>query len=74
MTTLTATSLHERLDASTVAQQFHIQDSTQGVSVELYYDRLFGTYVFRRMTAGTGFMIIPRPTPIVINPPVIRLP
>ena len=74
VTTLTATSLHERLDASTVAQQFHIQDSTQGVSVELYYDRLFGTYVFRRMTAGTGFMIIPRPTPIVINPPVIRLP
>ena len=74
VTTLTATSLHERLDASSVAQQFHLQDTVEGISVEMYYDRLFGTYVFRRMGAGTGAPVLYVPRPVVIPPPVIRLP
>ena len=74
VTTLTATSLHQSLDASAVSQQFHLQDTTEGISVEMYYDRLFGTYVFRRMGAGTGFIVTYVPRPIVIPTPPIRLP
>jgi hypothetical protein len=74
VTTLTATSLHERLDASTVSQQFHLQDTAEGISVEMYYDRVFGTYVFRRMASGTGLPVTYVPRTVVIPPPVIRLP
>ncbi len=74
VTTLTGTSLHERLDGASVSQQFHLQDTNEGISVEMYYDRLFGTYVFRRMASGTGLFVTYMPRTIVIPPPVITLP
>lgn len=74
VTTLTGTSLHERLDGASVSQQFHLQDTNEGISVEMYYDRLFGTYAFRRMASGTGLVVTYLPRTIVIPPPVITLP
>jgi hypothetical protein len=40
----------------------------------MYYDRVFGTYVFRRMASGTGLPVTYVPRTVVIPPPVIRLP
>ncbi len=54
-TTFGRTSFLEQTSDSAVTQQFFIQDTQQGISVALYYDALFGTYVFAPHTPGAGW-------------------
>ena len=49
------TSFVEHVADSAVTQQFYLQDTSQGLSVALYFDTLFGTYVFAPHTAGAGW-------------------
>jgi len=55
-TTYSNTRFIERTADSAVIQQFFIQDTNQGMNVSIFYDRLFGTYVFVPHAEGTGFI------------------
>lgn len=66
VTTLTSTTLNQQLSGTDVAQQFHLQDTRAGLSVSLYYDRLFGTYVF--LPPPPPFQILPRPIGVITLP------
>lgn len=58
--TLSSTEFVERVEDSAVIQQFFIQDTNEGMNVSIFYDRLFGTYVFVPHEEGSGFVRDPR--------------
>jgi hypothetical protein len=53
-TTYSKSSLLSRVSDNAVTQQFFLKDTTKGLSVALYYDMLFGTYVFKPHPLGAG--------------------
>jgi hypothetical protein len=46
ITTLSRNTLIEETDENTITQSFHVRDTDRPMSVDLYYDTLFGTFAF----------------------------
>src|SRR4029453_7147900 len=55
VTSLGQTRFLEQVSDSAVTQQFYLQDTTLGLSLALYYDKLFGTYIFATHAPGAGW-------------------
>lgn len=47
-------NLLKKADSHAVTQQFYLQDTLHGLSIVLYFDKLYGTYVFLPYTPGAG--------------------
>ena len=45
-TTFSSARLLDKVSDTAITQRFYIKNNGKGISVELYYDKLFGTYVF----------------------------
>jgi hypothetical protein len=59
--TFANSSLIDAVSNDTVTQQFFVQDTNEAVSVDVYYDRLFGTYAFKKLTPPGRRTELPQP-------------
>lgn len=80
LTTLTTSQTVERSLSDRNIQQFYVMDTVRPLHVEIYYDRLFGTYLFPEVTdqrappvpefsLKKGVVMRPQP---VVPPPTLR--